>query len=67
MATQERPVARPAIATRPDRDTTLAAAGLASVAVGLALVFPPAAFVVVGALLIAYAVLPDRSPGGPTP
>jgi hypothetical protein len=67
MATQEQPIARPALEARPDRDTTLAAAGLASVAVGLALVFPPAAFVVVGALLIAYAILPDRTPGGPTP
>lgn len=50
-----------------DPNTALALAGLVALAIGLALIYPPAAFVVVGVLLIAYAVLPDRSTGGPTP
>lgn len=49
-----------------DPNTALALIGLAVLAIGLALVFPPAAFVVVGTLLIVYAVLPDRGSGGPT-
>ena len=43
-----------------DSNTALALTGLATLAVGLALVYPPAAFVAVGALLIVYAVLPDH-------
>lgn len=50
-----------------DPNTALALAGLIALAIGVALIFPPAAFVVVGALLILYAILPDRSTGGPTP
>lgn len=50
-----------------DPNTILALVGLAVLAIGLALVFLPSAFVVVGGLLILYAVLPDRSTGGPNP
>jgi hypothetical protein len=50
-----------------DSNTALALAGLLALAIGLALIYPPAAFVVIGALLILYAILPDRSTGGPTP
>lgn len=49
-----------------DSNTVLALAGLIALALGLALIYPPAAFVVVGSLLIVYAILPDRSAGGPT-
>ncbi len=45
---------------RPSTDALVALAGLAALSVGLALVFVPAAFVVVGGLLIVYAILPDR-------
>ena len=55
-----------------DLDTALALVGLAALAVGLlvglppiALIGPGAALAVPGALLILYAVLPDRSAGGP--
>jgi hypothetical protein len=50
-----------------DPNTALALAGLAVFAIGLALVYLPAAFIAVGLLLILYAILPDRSTGGPTP
>lgn len=50
-----------------DTNTALALAGIIVLAIGLALVYLPAAFVAVGVLLILYAVLPDRSTGGPTP
>lgn len=54
---------RPAV----DQNTALALVGLGALAVGLALIYLPAAFVVIGGLLIAYAILPDRPPEGPTP
>lgn len=54
---------RPAV----DPNTAFALVGLVSLAIGLALIYLPSAFVAVGLLLILYAVLPDRSPGGPTP
>lgn len=44
----------------------LALAGLAVLALGIALVSIPAAFIVTGALVLAYAIIPDQSPGGPT-
>lgn len=45
----------------------LAALGaLAAIGFGLALWYPPAAFVVVGALVLLYIFLPDQSTGGPT-
>ena len=47
-----------------DPNTALALAGLVVLALGLALIFLPAAFVAVGVLLILYAILPDRTPGG---
>lgn len=50
-----------------DSNTALALVGLLSLAVGLASIYPPAALIAVGVLLILYAVLPDRSNGGPTP
>lgn len=52
---------RPAV----DQNTALAVIGLASLAVGAALISLPAAFVVVGALLLVYAILPDQTPRGP--
>jgi hypothetical protein len=45
-----------------DQNTVLALIGLAALAVGLALIYLPAAFVVVGGLLIVYAILPDQTP-----
>lgn len=48
-----------------DQNTTLALIGLIALAIGAALIFLPAAFVVVGGLLILYAILPDQTPGGP--
>lgn len=47
-----------------DHNSTLALFGLIAMAIGLGLIFLPAAFVAVGVLLIIYAVMPDR--GGPT-
>jgi hypothetical protein len=47
-----------------DTNTILAVVGLAALAAGLALVYLPASLVTVGALLILYAILPDRSAGG---
>lgn len=52
---------RPAI----DQNTALALIGLIALAIGLALVYLPVALVVVGGLLILYAILPDQTPGGP--
>lgn len=46
-----------------DQNTALAIAGLVVLAIGLALIFLPAAFVAVGVLLIVYAILPDQSKG----
>lgn len=53
-----------------DTNTVLALVGLVALSVGLAIGLPPvalygpgAAFAVPGVLLIAYAVLPDRSGG----
>lgn len=46
-----------------DLNTALAIIGLVALGVGLALIFPPAAFVVVGGLLILYAIMPDQSKG----
>ena len=43
------------------QDETLAVAGLALLSVGLALIWIPLALVIVGGLLIAYAIAPDRS------
>jgi hypothetical protein len=43
-----------------DSNTLIAVIGLAALAAGLALVSLPLALVVVGALFIVYAVLPDR-------
>jgi hypothetical protein len=51
---------------RVDSIDVVAITGLACLAAGLALVYVPAAFVVVGAFLLLYAVLAQRS-GGPTP
>lgn len=52
-----------------DQNTAFALVGLVAMAAGLALIFLPAAFVVVGGLLLIYAFLPDQtpptSPGGP--
>lgn len=48
-----------------DANTALALLGLTALAVGLGLIFLPAAFVAVGVLLIVYAVMPDRSGGAP--
>lgn len=55
-----------------DPNTALALAGLVLLALGLAIGLPPiallgpgAALAVPGALLIVYAVLPDRAEGGP--
>ena len=48
-----------------DQNTLLALVGLAALAVGLALIYVPAAFAVVGGLLIIYAILPDQTQGGP--
>jgi hypothetical protein len=56
-------VKRPAV----DPNTALALVGLAALAFGIGLVFLPAAFVVVGGLLLVYSILPDQTPGGPTP
>lgn len=52
-----------------DPNTALALIGLIALAIGLALIYPPAAFVAVGGLLLVYAILPDQTqtPGGPTP
>lgn len=50
-----------------DQNTALAIAGLAALAIGLAIISVPAAFVVVGGLLLLYSILPDQTPGGPTP
>ena len=44
---------------RLDSNDVFALTGLGLLGIGLLLVFPPAAFIVVGALLIAYALLPD--------
>lgn len=44
-----------------DQNTGLALVGITSLAIGLALVFIPAAFVAVGILLITYAILPDHA------
>ncbi len=53
---------RPAI----DQNTAIALTGLVALAIGLALFYLPAAFVVVGGLLILYAIIPDqKTPGGP--
>ncbi len=52
---------RPAI----DLNTALAVIGLVALAIGVALIFLPAAFIVTGALLILYAILPDQK--GATP
>lgn len=56
---------------RIDTDTALALGGLVALAIGLLVGLPPiallgpgAALAVPGALLILYAVLPDRSTGG---
>jgi hypothetical protein len=49
-----------------DHNTALAIVGLAALAVGLALVYLPVAFIVTGALFIVYAILPDQTPGGPS-
>lgn len=46
-------------------DTAIALIGLALLGIGTALVYLPLTFVVVGGLLLIYAILPDR--GGPTP
>lgn len=61
---------RPAI----DLNTALAICGLVALAIGLSIGLPPlslwgpgAGLAVPGALLILYAILPDRSTGGPTP
>lgn len=47
-----------------DQNSALALVGTAALAVGLALVYLPAAFVAVGVLFILYAILPDQK--GPT-
>jgi len=44
-----------------DVNALLALLGLVALAIGLGMVFLPAAFVAVGVLLIVYAVAPDRS------
>ena len=48
-----------------DLDTRLAIAGLIVLGVGLAITSISLSLVVVGGLLIAYAVLPDQQRGGP--
>lgn len=45
-----------------DQNTVLALVGLCLLAAGLALVSTALALVVVGALLMAYAILPDQKP-----
>lgn len=46
-----------------DTNEAFAFVGFVALVVGVALVFLPAALIVAGALLILYAILPDR--GGP--
>jgi hypothetical protein len=50
-----------------DSNTILAIFGLAVLAVGLALFSVPLALVIVGGLVLIYSVIPDQTPGGPTP
>ena len=47
-------------ALRVDPDTALAIGGLTVLAAGLALVSVPLALIVVGTLVLVYAILPDR-------
>lgn len=49
---------------KPDATDILAVASLVTLAVGVALIYIPAAFIVVGLLGLMYAVIPDQ--GGPS-